>query len=168
MGINLGLLEAHTRLFTIHNMDAYMGKWKVDHEFDENMDAFMEADNIPEEHREKMKEIDMVLSLEEVPDEPGKFDWKIEVGEMFTLDEFFEFGVPHTMMNPITGEEVTTVIELSSDESMTNIMTKPSGDKIVQVVRIVDDGEAMEIEKTYEKEGCEPVTAKNKMIKISE
>ena len=62
---------------------------------------------------------------------------------------------------------------MSSDESMTNIMyvlcralttvinkplylrTKPSGDKIVQVVRIVDDGEAMEIEKTYEKEVSE-------------
>jgi len=145
-----------------------MGKWKIDHEFDENIDAFMEADSVPEEHREKLKEVDITLSLEEVPDEPGKYDWKIEIGEMFTLDEFFEFGVPHTMVNPMTGEEITTVIEMSSDGSMTNVMTKPSGDKIVQVVKIVDDGDAMENEKTYEKEGCEPVTAKQKMVKISE
>ena len=34
------------------------------------------------------------------------------------------------------------------------VRTKPSGDKIVQVFKIVDDGEAMEIEKTYEKEVC--------------
>merc|ERR1719445_565479 len=103
-----------------------------------------------------------ITTVIEVPDEPGKYDWKIEIGEMFTLDEFFEFGVPHTMVNPMTGEEITTVIEMSSDGSMTNVMTKPSGDK---VVKIVDDGEAMENEKTYEKEGCEPVTAKQKMVK---
>ena len=63
-------------------MEAYMGKWKIDHEFDENIDAFMEADSVPEEHREKLKEVDITLSLEEVPDEPGKYDWKIEIGEV--------------------------------------------------------------------------------------
>ena len=71
-------------------MEAYFGKWKVDHEFDENMDAFMEAeDAVPEDHREKMKEVDMIFSLEELDGEPGKYDWKIEFGEVWV--HFFCF-----------------------------------------------------------------------------
>ena len=30
-------------------MEAFFGKWKTDHAFDENVDAFMEAESIPEE-----------------------------------------------------------------------------------------------------------------------
>ena len=63
-------------------MEAFFGKWKTDHAFDENVDAFMEADSIPEEYREKMKEMDVSFSLEEVANEPGKYDWKIELGEV--------------------------------------------------------------------------------------
>ena len=63
-------------------MEAFFGKWKTDHAFDENVDAFMEADSIPEEYREKMKEMDVNFSLEEVANEPGKYDWKIELGEV--------------------------------------------------------------------------------------
>ena len=51
-------------------MEAFFGKWKTDHAFDENVDAFMEADSIPEEYREKMKEMDVNFSLEEVANEP--------------------------------------------------------------------------------------------------
>ena len=63
-------------------MEAFFGKWKTGHAFDENVDAFMEADSIPEEYREKMKEMDVNFSLEEVANEPGKYDWKIELGEV--------------------------------------------------------------------------------------
>eukprot|EP00090_Calanus_glacialis_P020531 TRINITY_DN31625_c0_g1_i1.p1 TRINITY_DN31625_c0_g1~~TRINITY_DN31625_c0_g1_i1.p1 ORF type:complete len:164 (-),score=49.10 TRINITY_DN31625_c0_g1_i1:306-755(-) len=149
-------------------MEAFFGKWKTDHAFDENVDAFMEADSIPEEYREKMKEMDVSFSLEEVANEPGKYDWKIELGEMFTIDEFFEIGVPHTIINPVSGEEVTAVIELTSEGVLNSVMTKPSGDTVIQVASIVDDGEAMELEKTYQKEGCDPVTAKTKMVKTAE
>ena len=63
-------------------MEVYFGKLKMYHEFDDNVDAFMEADGIPEEHREKMKEIDIIFSLEEVANEPGKYDWKVEIGQV--------------------------------------------------------------------------------------
>ena len=59
-----------------------MGKWKIDHEFDENIDAFLEANSVPEDLREKMKEVEITLSLEEVPDEPGKYGWKFEIEEV--------------------------------------------------------------------------------------
>ena len=68
--------------YLYHRMEAYMGKWKVDHDFDENIDAFLEANSVPEDLREKMKEVEITLSLEEVPDEPGKYGWKFEIEEV--------------------------------------------------------------------------------------
>ena len=58
---------------------------------------------------------------------------------MFTIDEFFEIGVPHTIINPVSGlslffsrqikvikpflgEEVTAVIELTSEGVLNSVM----------------------------------------------
>eukprot|EP00091_Calanus_sinicus_P013824 TRINITY_DN30700_c0_g1_i1.p2 TRINITY_DN30700_c0_g1~~TRINITY_DN30700_c0_g1_i1.p2 ORF type:complete len:111 (-),score=24.95 TRINITY_DN30700_c0_g1_i1:102-434(-) len=57
-------------------MEAYFGKWKLNHEDSEGMEEFMDAQDMPEMFKEKMKDIEAFYYLEEVADEPGKYDWK--------------------------------------------------------------------------------------------
>ena len=42
----------------------------------------MDAEEMPEMFKEKMKEVDVFFSLEEVADEPGKYDWKVDFGDV--------------------------------------------------------------------------------------
>ena len=54
----------------------------MDHSYDENVEEFMDAEGVPEEMREQMKEMDINFTCEELADDPGKYDWKVEVGEV--------------------------------------------------------------------------------------
>ena len=63
-------------------MEAYFGKWKLNHEECEGVEEFMDAEEMPEMFKEKMKEVDVFFSLEEVADEPGKYDWKVDFGDV--------------------------------------------------------------------------------------
>ena len=63
-------------------MEAFFGKWKLDQEANVGVEEIMDAEDMPEIFKKKMREVEVFLLIEEVADEPGKYNWKVEFGEV--------------------------------------------------------------------------------------
>ena len=60
-------------------MEPFLGKWKLDREFDENVEEYAEAEGVPLMMRKSFGKMEVNMIMEKADDE-GKFDCKIKLG----------------------------------------------------------------------------------------
>jgi len=98
-------------------MENFSGKWKVERgsEFEDNVKEFALADGSTLEMVEMLKEKDIFFTLGE---NNGKWDWKMEVPGVFSMDQSLEVGVPNKVKHPKTGEEMESTICVDSAGKM--------------------------------------------------
>ena len=65
--------------FQLPNMEPFLGNWKLDREFDENVEEYAEAEGVPLMMRKSFGKMDVTMIMEKA-DEEGKFDCKIKLG----------------------------------------------------------------------------------------
>merc|ERR1719154_232645 len=117
--------------------------------------------------KDKMKEslAEVFITLEEVTDEPGKYNWKVEVGDVFSSDELFELGIEHKFTRPTQDEEVDSIYTLTEDGVLEHKITRPNGETSVAKSTVVDDGAAIEHVEVYTKEDGSETETKQRFNK---
>ena len=64
------------------NMEPFLGKWKLDREFDENVDEYAEAEGVPLMMRKSFGKMEVNMIMEKAEEE-GKLDCKIKLGRVY-------------------------------------------------------------------------------------
>ena len=58
-----------------------MGAWRLEREFDENVDEYAEAEGVPFMMRKSLNKMEVKMIIEKVDDD-GKYDCKVKLGSV--------------------------------------------------------------------------------------
>ena len=67
-------------------MEPFLGKWKLDRDFDENVDEYSEAEGVPVMMRKSFGKMEVNMIMEKA-DEEGKFNCKIKLGRVILIQD---------------------------------------------------------------------------------
>jgi len=147
-------------------MENFSGKWKVERgsEFEDNVKEFALADGSTLEMVEMLKEKDIFFTLGE---NNGKWDWKMEVPGVFSMDQSLEVGVPNKVKHPKTGEEMESTICVDSAGKMCSEVLKSIG-KVTSEMEVLAGGNLCNVTRTLEKKDGTTISMKQRMVRIVE
>eukprot|EP00092_Neocalanus_flemingeri_P005631 GFUD01006063.1.p2 GENE.GFUD01006063.1~~GFUD01006063.1.p2 ORF type:complete len:148 (+),score=52.85 GFUD01006063.1:114-557(+) len=147
-------------------MEQFTGKWKVERgsEFEENVKEFALADGSTPEMLEMLKEMDVFFTLME---NNGKWDWKMEIPGIFSMEQSLEVGVPAMVKHPKTGEEMESTITLDPSGKMCSQVLKSIG-KVTSEMEVMEGGNVCSVTRTLEKKDGTTISMKQRMVKVVE
>ena len=92
-------------------MEPFLGKWKLDREFDENVEGYAEAEGVPLMMRKSFGKMEVNMIMEKVDNEGlGRVRKKkifLEINltfyKAFTIHDYFKLGIGYVVAMPIIG-----------------------------------------------------------------